>query len=249
MAEDFSVDQVSATDHVPVAVVLNGASSSGKSTLATALLNRLTDLADGDPDAAFAPVAFDDVVLLMSEKLFPISFVKLQGKDPSQLTSRTPHDGRAGWEYVDESEVDGGVGGAPRQRLVLSPLARRLLSGVHRGWGAHLQLGTNLIIDHFLQESEWCDEMQGVLHDSGCRVLFVGVFCSVEELARREAARADGGLEGRPLGLARRSAELCHGHDVNYDVSVHTDEQSTEESVELIVSAMNRGVASALRGE
>jgi len=66
----------------------------------------------------------------------------------------------------------------------------------------------------------------------------VGVFCSVAELERREASRGDGGLEGRPLGLARRSNELCHSHGLDYDVTVRTDEQTTEESVDAIVAAL-----------
>jgi hypothetical protein len=50
--------------------------------------------------------------------------------------------------------------------------------------------------------------------------------------------RGDGGFEGRPLGLARRSDELCHAHDLAYDVTVRTDEQTTAESVEAIIAAM-----------
>ena len=220
----------------PIAILVNGPSSSGKSTLCRALQDRLTELADGNADAAFARVAFDDVGVLMSDKLAPISFTTLQGGDLSRLISRQPHDGRAGWEYLDESHADGRHGGKPRLRLALSPHARRLLSGSHRSWGQHLALGTNLIIDHFLQEKEWKDEMLGVLRESGARIFQVGVFCSVAELERRESSR-DGG-EVRPAGLARRSDELCHFHDLDYDVTVRTDEQSTAESVETIVATM-----------
>jgi len=222
----------------PIAILVNGPSSSGKSTICRALQDRLTALADGNADAAFARVAFDDVGVLMSHKLTPISFAKLQGGDLTHLISRQPHDGRAGWEYLDESDAEGRHGGKPRLRLALSPHARRLLSGSHRSWGQHLALGTNLIIDHFLQEKEWKDEILAVLHESGTRVFFVGVFCSVAELERRDSSRGDGGFEGRPLGLARRSDELCHAHDLAYDVTVRTDEQSTAESVEAIIAAM-----------
>ena len=149
----------------PVAILVNGPSSSGKSTLCRALHERLIDI--GTDDATFASVAFDDVVLLISDTLFPISFVALAGGDITRLVSREPHDGRAAWEYVDESATAGGGDGHPRVRLVLRNDTRRLLSGVHRGWGEHLALGTNLIIDHFLQDKDWCDEALDVLENSG----------------------------------------------------------------------------------
>ena len=217
----------------PVALLVNGPSSSGKSTLCRALHERLTAT-----DATFASVAFDDVVLLISDTLFPISFVALAGGDITRLVSREPHDGHAAWEYVDETATATGGDGHPRVRLVLRADTRRLLSGIHRGWGAHLRLGTNLIIDHFLQDKDWCDEALDVLENSGAHIFSVGVYCSVQELQRREAARADGELEGRPLGLARRSNELCHSHGLEYDVIVWTDQQTTEESVDAIVAAL-----------
>jgi chloramphenicol 3-O-phosphotransferase len=183
-------------------------------------------------------VAFDDVVLLIAQTLFPVSFVTLAGGDLQRLISREPHDGRAAWEYVDDSGSASSSDGRPRVRLVLRDDTRRLLAGVHRGWGEHLKLGTNLIIDHFLQERDWSDEALDVIEKSGARIFSVGVCCSVQELERREASRADGELEGRPLGLARRSNELCHSHGVEYDVTVWTDQQTTEESVDAIVAAL-----------
>ena len=76
----------------PVAILVNGPSSSGKSTICRALQDRLADLADGNPDATFARVAFDDVGVMMSDKLTPVSFAKLQGGDLACLVSREPHD-------------------------------------------------------------------------------------------------------------------------------------------------------------
>jgi len=223
----------------PVAILVNGPSSSGKSTLCRALQERLSVLADGDPTALFALVAFDDIVALIPDTLFPISFVALNGGDLGRLVSREPHDGRAAWEYLDESQA--GEQAAPRVRLVMSPHTRGLLTGIHRGWGEHLRLGTNLVIDHFLQDAEWSQEVLGVLRDAGARTLLVGVFCSVSELERRESSRADGRVEGRPAGLARRSSELCHGHGLDYDVRIRTDQQTTAESVDAIIAALALG--------
>jgi len=240
-AEPLSPDRPEKGPPAPaIAILVNGASSSGKTTFCRALQERLTELADGNPSGAFARVAFDDVALLMCERLYPISFVRLQGGDLSRLASRKPHDGRAAWEYVDESEAEGRHGGSPRLRLVLNPHGRRLLSGVHRSWGAHLELGTHLIIDHFLQDAAWVEEVLEVLAGAGARVFCVGVDCALAELERRESARGDGELEGRPIGLARRSDELCHSHGLAYQVRVSTDRQSRTESVDHVVRALQQ---------
>lgn len=222
----------------PLVILLNGASSSGKSILCKAVQERCSVLAGADQEAEFVRVAFDDFVLLVPENRFPISYVRLQGRDTDWLVSDEPNDGRAAWEYVEDGDTEVDQAGEPRVRLVMSPFTRRLLSGLHHGWGEHLRLGTNLIIDHFLQEQDWCDELLGVLRDAGARVLLVGVHCSDEELERREAARADGGLEGRPRGLARLSNELCHAHGLEYDLNVWTDRESTSESVDAILAAI-----------
>lgn len=222
----------------PLAIVVNGPSSSGKSTLCKALQERLSLLAGADLGSVFARVAFDDIALMLPENRYSRRFVQLQGRDPDLVVSREPHDGLAAFEYPEERGVDGTAPDEARVRLRLSPYSRRLLTGVHLGWGEHLRLGTNLVIDHYLQESDWCDEVLGMLRDAGAAVLLVGVHCSIEELERREAARADGGVEGRPRGLARSSNELCHAHGLDYDVNVWTDRESTAESVEAIVALL-----------
>ncbi len=222
----------------PIAILVNGASSAGKTTFCRALQERLAYIADGNHGSAFARVAFDDFGLMISDTLYPISFVALRGGDLSRLVSRSPHDGLAAWEYVDESNAVGKHGGSPRLRLVFSPHGHRLLVGVHRSWAAHLELGTNLIIDHFLQDAAWVEDVLHVFQKAGATVFCVGVFCSLEELERRESSRGDGGFEGRPLGLARRSDELCHSHQLEYDVTVSTDRQTTAESVESVVAAL-----------
>jgi len=237
--ESVTMSSESGRSEAPVAILVTGPSSSGKSTLCRALQERLSILADGDPTAIYARVAFDDIVALIPDTLYPISFVALNGGDLGRLASRQPYDGRAAWEYLDDqSDPPGEQDDSPRIRLVMSPHTRGLLTGIHRGWGEHLRLGTNLVIDHFLQDADWSQEVLEVLRDAGARTLLVGVFCSVSELERRESSRADGGVEGRPLGLARHSSELCHGQGLDYDVRIRTDQQTTAESVDAIIAAL-----------
>jgi chloramphenicol 3-O-phosphotransferase len=96
-------------------------------------------------------------------------------------------------------------------------------------------------------DSDEADEVIDVTRESGARLFSVGVFCSLQELEHRESSRGDGNVEGRPLGLARRSDEICHSHGLDYDVTVRTDEQSTAESVDTIIAALR--AAGYLRGD
>ena len=81
----------SGRSEAPVAILVTGPSSSGKSTLCRALQERLSILADGDPTAIYARVAFDDIVALIPDTLYPISFVALNGGDPmADETARAP---------------------------------------------------------------------------------------------------------------------------------------------------------------
>ncbi len=224
----------------PIAILVNGGSSSGKSTLCRALQARFAELASGEPRGLFASVAFDDILLKFCTNMYPISFVSAQGGDTSKLASKAFNDGRAAWEYIDDRLVTDENNGKPSLRLELSHWAHRILQGMHQSWGMHLQLGTNLIIDHFLQNEEWYTEVMSVLGESGARVFAIGVFCAVDEMERREADRGDGGLEVRPLGLARRSADLCHSHDMKCDIVINTDQQDTDDAVDLIINAMDR---------
>ena len=78
----------------PVVILVNGPSSSGKSTLCEALQEKIFDATGGDQLAAFASVAFDDFLRHMSTRHYPRSYVETVGGDLSRLASRTAHDGR-----------------------------------------------------------------------------------------------------------------------------------------------------------
>jgi chloramphenicol 3-O-phosphotransferase len=210
---------------------VNGPSSAGKSTLCSALQDRLVELAE-DQGQSFAKVAFDDFLGTLSTRYYPRSFTELLGGDTTQLTSKVSYDGKAGWEYVDESEAEGRPGEA-WVRLAFSPESDRLLVGQYRGWGCHLELGTNLLVDAFLQDKSWADELLAAVKRSGARLLLVGVHCTDSELEQRELKRGD-----RPRGLARRSSMTCHSHGLVYAVKVQTDQDSTDDSVAAIVTAL-----------
>jgi len=59
-------------------------------------------------------------------------------------------------------------------------------------------------------------------------VLFVGVHCQLDELARREQARGD-----RPAGLAEHQFDLVHSHG-DYDLECDTSAASPRECAQQI---------------
>jgi chloramphenicol 3-O phosphotransferase len=196
----------------PIAIVVNGPSSAGKSTLCEHLHRALVRRRASHPDAAaFFRVAFDDFLHHVHPHMLPRSFLLLTGGDIQDCASRAPHDGAACFEYVDETLLSSDEREASTTRLarlVLSSVGERFLVGQTLGWGAHLALGTNLLVDAFLQDEAWAVDLRGALTKANARVLLVGLDGDVETLERRERARGD-----RFPGMARRSARVVHAHD------------------------------------
>ena len=55
----------------------------------------------------------------------------------------------------------------------------------------YLELGTNLLVDAFLQDKSWSDDLMAAVHQSGARLLLVGVHCADAALLQREQKRGD----------------------------------------------------------
>ena len=103
-------------------------------------------------------------------------------------------------------------------------LASAFSRGQTAGWGEHLGLGTNLLIDAFLQEKHWADDLREAIHNSGAKVINVVMTCNQAELERREKQRGD-----RFPGMARHSAGVVHKHkhgetDLGIDETISTDD-------------------------
>ena len=81
-----------------------------------------------------------------------------------------------------------------------------------------------LLDDHFLHV---CLDLV-----SGYTVLYVGVFCPIDVLEQREAARGD-----RKVGLARYQSARVHENS-EYDVEVDTHELSPNQAAQKILSAL-----------
>ncbi|GAA3836098.1 chloramphenicol phosphotransferase CPT family protein [Streptomyces coacervatus] len=114
----------------------------------------------------------------------------------------------------------------------LDTALRRTRMGFHRSIAAMAEVGNDVIVDHVLSEPWRLIDCLTVLRPQD--VAFVGVHCSLDELARREEARGD-----RPSGLAALQYDLVHQHG-DYDVECDTSTASPRECAELIKEFLSR---------
>ncbi|MCF3130447.1 chloramphenicol phosphotransferase CPT family protein [Streptomyces olivochromogenes] len=96
----------------------------------------------------------------------------------------------------------------------LDAALRRTRMGFHRSIAAMAEAGNDVVVDHVLSEPWRLLDCLTVLQPEN--VLFVGVHCPLDELARRELARGD-----RPPGLAAHQYDLVHSHG-DYDLECDT---------------------------
>jgi chloramphenicol 3-O phosphotransferase len=103
----------------------------------------------------------------------------------------------------------------------INPTFAAIVSGFHHSLAALARAGNNLVVDHVLQEEAWWYECADLL--TPLRTVLVRVFCPLDELERREAARGD-----RARGLARFQFNRVY-HDTLYDLMVDTSHASVVE--------------------
>ncbi|GAA4076429.1 MULTISPECIES: chloramphenicol phosphotransferase CPT family protein [Streptomyces] len=109
---------------------------------------------------------------------------------------------------------------------------RRTRLGFHRAIAAMAEVGNDVVVDHVLSEPWRLIDCLSVLPPDN--VLFVGVRCPLDELARREQARGD-----RPPGLAALQYDLVHQHG-DYDIECDTSAASPRDCAELIKEFLPR---------
>jgi chloramphenicol 3-O phosphotransferase len=97
----------------------------------------------------------------------------------------------------------------------------------HRSWALIRDGGVDQVIDHVLIDQEIRRNALDVLAGA----FWVGVYCDVDELIRRESARGD-----RHIGFASGSSAVAH-NEMTYDLTVDTTNTSSEESASLLYRA------------
>ena len=115
-----------------------------------------------------------------------------------------------------------------------TPADSKYVERVHLGFEysvpALAKGGNRLVVDYPFHYADSLPRCLDIV--AGYTVLYVGVFCPIEILEQREAARGD-----RKIGLARYQSTRVHA-DSEYDVEVGTHELSVNQAAQKIISAL-----------
>jgi chloramphenicol 3-O phosphotransferase len=197
-------------------ILLNSASSAGKSTIAWELqrLRPQPHLFAGID--SFTPMLRPDGHI---------------GMDFSQRTNDNAGDPDAPmrWIYPD-------VAGAP-VRIEFAEAGHRLVRGMHRALAALARAGNDVIFEHVLLYDEWADDLLGAL--DGLEVYLVAVRCPIDAIEERERARSN-----RVVGQARSHHEAVHRR-MAYDIEIDTSLLSPREAAAEIAARVKAGPAGA----
>ena len=161
-------------------IIINGPSSSGKTTLALAIQKQF--------DIPFIRFSFD---LFLDHKALPLEQIK---------------NGTFSWNLMRPSVFD----------------------GIHQCLPALATAGNNIIFDHIIETKMWLHNLISLI--SGLDVFFVGLYCSLPELERREIQRGN-----RRSGEARMDFQSVHTI-TSYDLELNS-EHSLEDNVTLLIQA------------
>lgn len=184
-------------------IFLNGASSAGKTSLGKALQDVLDE----------------PYVLLGLDTFFHTVPDRWAGGPLGPYR-------HLGFQYVELPPEDD----YPVLGIGYGPVGWQILVGFHRATAELVRSGNSVIIDEMLLDENVRDHWFDIVRPLGA--FFVGVYCSLDELERREHERGN-----RP-GLARWSAQRVHS-GVQYDMIVETTSKTPMSCAEEIVNEIN----------
>lgn len=183
-------------------VLLNGASSAGKTSIARALQNRL-----GEP---YLYVSLDMFLQMLPGRYFSVN--PLATKDSEQGFTWQTHEDEQGTYF----QV---IPGAFGNRLMLEVMHHTIAESAAQGF--------NLIVDDLLLERSWLLDYLRVLRDF--EVWFVQVYCPPDVLEARERARGDRSV-GQARGQAMQVHQ--HGiYDLTVDTSLLSSEEGAAQII------------------
>ena len=198
-------------------ILLNGASSSGKSSIARELQRLLP-----------RPHLFTGIDSFTS-------MLRLDGHigmDWSQRTNENAGGPEAPVRWVFSEEPDQPV------RIEFGESGDQLVRGMHRALAELARAGNDVIFEHVLLYPEWRDDLAEALN--GLEVYVIAVQCRIDVIEERERARAD-----RIVGQARGHYDAVHD-GMEYDVEVDTSTGTSRAAAQRIVQRVATQPARAM---
>ncbi|MCI5052772.1 MAG: AAA family ATPase [Simkaniaceae bacterium] len=193
-------------------ILLNGPSSSGKTTIQKALQEIAPE--------SYLRIGIDTFFDALIEEP-DLSSLETEGK----FDQYTPQG-----EYIRGVEQTKDIDGKPIVTLKIGPAGYRIIQGMHRAIAAYCQIGNNLIVDYILYQSEWLSDLKESL--KGCTHHFIKVDAPLETIEEREIARSTS-----PPGHARSHYHTVH-NGMEYELELNTLALTPEECARKILEIL-----------
>src|SRR5262245_50127255 len=184
----------------PDIILVNGSSSSGKTTLCRILQAKILH--------PYLCIGFDDFVFLSAPRYY-------RGADTSQQTQSDDFTAQ-GVQMVKTSPA----GAPPSISSRFGPVFRRIINAMAPAVRALVDGGNATIFDHVLHDREMYESCRRAF--AGLDVFTVGVTCPIDVLEARERSRGD-----RVIGRARGLVDVVHNF-CDYDVWVDTGAEDVD---------------------
>lgn len=192
-------------------IVLNGASSAGKSTIARELQRLLPKPHLFAGIDSFTPMLRPEGHMAM---------------DWSKRTNENSGGAQAPLRWVFPEEP------AQHVKIEFGEAGHRLVRGMHGALAALALAGNDVIFEHVLLYPEWRDDLVEAL--DGIEAYLVAIQCHVDVIEERERTRGD-----RIVGQARGHYETVHAgvkYDVEVDASTGTPRAAAQRIAERLAS-------------
>ncbi len=190
-------------------IILNGPSASGKSSIQ----KKIRELFD----KPYLKLGIDNLFDAVLPDYYGLGMVQPKG-------SFSQEDIR----YIETMEVRG----KKAIKLIVGPIGRKVITGMHYSIAAYAKSGNNVVVDYILYEKEWFSELVNTL--KGIKVYYVGLKYPLEIIEKREIKRATS-----PEGHARSHYDTVHSFD-RYDLVIHDATLSAEEVARQIQKYMDK---------
>nr|ACS83703.1 chloramphenicol 3-O phosphotransferase [uncultured bacterium AOCefta2] len=194
----------------PDIILVNGSSSSGKSTLCRALQARILH--------PYLCIGFDDFVFLSAPRYY-------RGADTSRQALADDFTAQ-GVQMISDTQP----GTPPCVTAQFGPVFRHIIDSMAPAVRALVDGGNSIIFDHVLHDRGMVESCRRVFE--GLDVFTVGVTCPIEILEARERSRGD-----RVIGRARGLVNVVHSF-CDYDVWVDTASDDVDSCVNKVIAAM-----------